>query len=76
MVDFFFFLLEIVYIMSINFLLNINFPGDKVVKNGLSMQEMQEMRGPIPGLGRSPEVGNGNLLQNPCLKNPRDRGAW
>ena len=62
--------------MSINFLLYINFPGDKVVKNGLSIQEMQEMRGSIPGLGRSPDIGNGNLLQNPFLKNPRDRGAW
>jgi len=27
-------------------------------------------------LGRSPEEGNGNLLQYSCLKNPMDRGAW
>ena len=26
----------------------------------------------IPGLGRSPGVGNGN----PCLENPMDRGVW
>ena len=33
--------------------------------------------GPIPGLGRSPEVGgNGNPLQYSCLENPTDRGAW
>ena len=32
--------------------------------------------GSIPGLGRSPEEGNGNLLQYSCLKNPMDRGAW
>ena len=32
--------------------------------------------GSIPGLGRSPEVGNGNPLQHSCLGNPMDRGAW
>ena len=29
--------------------------------------------GSIPGLGRSPGEGNGNLLQYPCLENPMDR---
>ena len=28
------------------------------------------------GSGRSPEEGNGNLLQYSCLENPMDRGAW
>ena len=32
--------------------------------------------GSIPGLGRSPEGGNGNLLQYACLGNPMDRGTW
>ena len=32
--------------------------------------------GSIPGSGRSPGKGNGNLLQYSCLKNPMDRGAW
>ena len=32
--------------------------------------------GSIPGLGRSPGGGNGNLLQHSCLKTPMDRGAW
>jgi len=32
--------------------------------------------GLIPGLGRSPEQGNGNSLQYFCLENPMDRGAW
>ena len=32
--------------------------------------------GSIPGLGRSPGGGNGNLLQYSCLENPRDGGAW
>ena len=30
----------------------------------------------IPGSGRSPGEGNGNLLQDSCLENPMDRGAW
>ena len=32
--------------------------------------------GSIPGLGRSPGGGNGNLLQYYCLENPMDRGPW
>ena len=32
--------------------------------------------GLIPGWGRSPGGGNGNLLQDSCLKNPMDRRAW
>ena len=31
--------------------------------------------GAILGSGRSPGVGNGNLLQYSCLENPMDRGA-
>ena len=31
--------------------------------------------GLVPGLGRSPGEGNGNLLQYSCLGNPMDRGA-
>ena len=31
--------------------------------------------GLIPGLGRSPEEGNGYPLQYPCLGNPMNRGA-
>ena len=31
--------------------------------------------GLIPGLGRSPGEGNGNLLQYSCLENSMDRGA-
>ena len=30
----------------------------------------------IPGLGRSPGEGNGNPLQDYCLENPMNRGAW
>ena len=32
--------------------------------------------GLIPGLGRCPGGGHGNLLQYACLENPMDRGAW
>ena len=32
--------------------------------------------GLIPGLGRYPGGGNGNLLQYSCLENSMDRGAW
>ena len=32
--------------------------------------------GLIPGLGKSPGEGNGNLLQYSCLENSMDRGAW
>ena len=33
-------------------------------------------RGSIPGSGRSPGEGGGNLFQYSCLGNPTDRGAW
>ena len=36
----------------------------------------EEDSGLIPGLGRSPGEGNGNPLQDSCLENPTDRGAW
>ena len=32
--------------------------------------------GLIPGSGRSPGEGNGNLLQCSSLENSMDRGAW
>ena len=32
--------------------------------------------GLIPGSGRSPGGGHGNLFQYSCLENPMDRGAW
>ena len=37
------------------------------------MQEAQEM---IPGLGRSPGIGNAIPLQYSCLENSLDRGAY
>ena len=32
--------------------------------------------GLIPGSGRAPEGGNGNLFQYSCLETSMDRGAW
>ena len=32
--------------------------------------------GLIPGLGKSPGVGNGDPLRYSCLESPMDRGAW
>ena len=32
--------------------------------------------GSIPGLGRCPGEGNGNLLRYSWLENPVDRGFW
>ena len=50
-----------------------NFPGGSEVKASASNVGDP---GSIPGLGRSPGEGNGNLLQYSCLENPMDRGAW
>ena len=52
------------------------FPGSTVVKNPPANAGVTGDPGSIPGSGRSPEVGNGNLLQYTCLENPMDRGAW
>ena len=49
------------------------FPGGSVVKN--TPANVGDM-GLIPGWGRSPGEGIGNLLQYSCLENPMDRGAW
>ena len=52
------------------------FPGGTVVKNlPANAGDLRDM-GSIPGLGRSPEEGNGNPLQHSSLENPMDRGAW
>ena len=32
--------------------------------------------GSVPGLGRSLGEGKKNPLQNSCLENPMDKGAW
>ena len=47
-----------------------------MVKKLLASADTQETVGLIPGLGRSPGVGNGNPVQYSCLENPMDRGTW
>ena len=47
-----------------------------VVKNMPVNARDVRVIGLIPGLGRCPAGGHGNLLQYSCLENPMDRGAW
>ena len=47
-----------------------------MVKNPLVNPGDTREAGSIPGSGRSLGVGNGNLLQDSCLENSTDRGAW
>ena len=49
------------------------FPGDSVLKN---LPTSVGDTGLIPGLGRSLGEGNGYLLQDSCLENSMNRGAW
>ena len=48
-------------------------PGGSVHKESTCNAGDQNL---IPGLGRTPGGGNGSPLQNSCLGNPMDRGAW
>ena len=57
-------------------LFTIGFPGGAVVKNLPANAGGARDVCFIPGLGRSPGVGNGNPLQCSCLENSMDRGAW
>ena len=49
---------------------HMGFPGD------LDGRSQYGDLGLIPGLGKSPGVGKGNLLQYACPENSVDRGAW
>ena len=52
------------------------FPDGSVVKNPpTSAGDARDMVS-IPGLGRSPIGGNGNLFPYSCLENFVHRGAW
>ena len=52
------------------------FPGGAVVKNPSANTGDRRFMGSVPGLGRSPGEGKGNLLQYSCMGNPMVRGAW
>ena len=53
--------------------LSAGFPGGSVVKN---LPAKAGDPGLIPRPGISPGGGNGNPLQDSCLENAMDRGAW
>ena len=55
---------------------HMGFPGGLAVKNPPADAGDARDAGLIPGLERSPGVGNGNPLQYSCLEISRDRGAW
>ena len=54
---------------------SMGFPGGTMVKNLPAIAGNTREAGSIPGLGKSPGVGNSNALQYSCLKNSRDREA-
>ena len=56
--------------------LTLCFPGDTVMKNLPANAGVVRDVGLIPGLGRFPGGGNGNLLQCSYLENCMDREAW
>ena len=47
-----------------------------MLKNHLANAGEAGDAGLIPGLGRSPGEGNGHPLQDSCLENLIDKGAW
>ena len=59
--------------ISGGFFTNWGFPGGSEVK--VSACNAGDL-GSVPGLGRFPGEGNGNLLQYSCLENHMDGGAW
>ena len=50
-------------------------PAQLVKNPPASVRDTGDTRS-IPGLGRSPGGGNGDLLQYSYLENPMDRGYW
>ena len=49
------------------------FPGGSLIKN---LPANAGDADSVPGLGRSPGVGNDNLLRYSCLENSMDRAWW
>ena len=56
--------------------IRLGFPGGAVVKNPPANSGDRRGAGSIARSGKSPGVGNGNLLQYSRLENSMDRGAW
>ena len=53
----------------------LGFPGGRVVKNLPAITDARDS-GSIPGSEIFTGVGNGNPLQDSCLGNSMDKGAW
>ena len=53
-----------------------HFTGRSVLKNLPANAADTGDGGSIPGLGRTPGVGNGNALHYACLENSMNKGAW
>ena len=66
---YYYFHLFIFILVFVCYLFVIVFPGGSGVSSAGDL-------GSIPGSGRSPGEGNGNLLQYSCLGNPTDGEAW
>ena len=62
-------------VRSANYAVCLSSQKPSVVKNLPANAEDADV-GSIPELGRSPGVGNGSLLQYPCLENFMDRETW
>ena len=56
-------------------MLKLDFPSGSVENNLPANAGDARDTSSIPGSGKSPGRGNGNLLQYSCLENPMDRGA-
>ena len=61
------------YMFIISYIYYIGYLGSSVVKNPPA--NTGDI-GSVPSSRRSPGEGNGNPLQDSCLGNPMDRGAW
>ena len=57
----------------VEFVLHSGSIGLPTWRSGKESVAMEEMRGSIPGLGRSPGGGGSNPLQYSCLENPLDQ---
>ena len=60
----------------VTYITMLGYPGSSVVKNQPSNAGDKRDMGLIPGSGKFPGGGNGNLFQYLCLENSMDRGAW
>ena len=68
--------LQEVISVSWRLVFSIGFPGGAVVKNLPANVGDTRNVGSVSGLERFPGIGTDNPLQDSCLENSIDRGAW